>query len=60
MKCKMKKDDNCSVLLKMKNGCTVKINFQKNDNPNIESIVTENLLYSYEKRMNVRCYQQIV
>lgn len=39
------------VLMKTGNGCTVKIKFRKEDNPDIENIVTENLLTSYERRI---------
>lgn len=39
------------VKMKMKNGCTVTIKFRKEDNPDIENIVIENLLTSYERRI---------
>lgn len=59
MKSGVNKNECHSVLMKMKNGCTVKMNFQKCDNPNIENIVTENLLYSYERRMRERVSSSI-
>ncbi len=39
------------VIMKTDNGCSVKIIFRKEDNPDIENIVTENLLTSYERRI---------
>lgn len=39
------------VKMKMQNGCTVTIKFRKEDNPDIENVVTENLLTSYERRI---------
>lgn len=39
------------VKMKKKNGCTVTIKFRKEDNPDIENIVIENLLTSYERRI---------
>ena len=33
-------------------GSNVTLRFRKEDNPNIEDIITENLLSSYERRIN--------
>lgn len=39
------------VVMKTQSGCTVTIKFRKEDNPDIENIVTDNLLTSYEQRI---------
>lgn len=51
MDCIMQRVSENVVLIKTDNGCTVKIKFRKEDNPNIENIITENLLTSYECRI---------
>lgn len=39
------------IEMEMENGSHVKIVFSKEDNPEIENIVTNNLLMSYEQRI---------
>lgn len=39
------------VLIRTDNGCNIKIKFREKDNPDIENIVTDNLLTSYERRI---------
>lgn len=39
------------AVMEMENGSKVIIIFKKEDNPNIEDIVTNNLMMSYEQRM---------
>lgn len=51
MDCIMQRVSENIVLMETGNGCKVKIKFRQEDNPNIENIVTENLLMSYEHRI---------
>jgi mevalonate pyrophosphate decarboxylase len=47
----MKRTAENIVVMETDKGSNVTIIFQKEDNPDIEDIVTNNLLMSYEKRM---------
>ena len=40
-----------SACVKVENGVNVRINFSSEDNTEVEDIVTNNLLLSYEKRI---------
>ena len=40
-----------TVFMKANNGVNVRINFSSEDNTEVEDIVTNNLLLSYEKRI---------
>jgi hypothetical protein len=51
MKYKIKRTAENVVVMETDKGNKVTIVFQKEDNPNIEDIVTNNLLMSYEKRL---------
>ncbi len=39
------------AVMETENGCKVTIVFKKEENPDIEDIVTNNLMMSYEQRM---------
>lgn len=47
----IKRIDENKVIMEMENGSKVIIIFKKEDNPDIEDIVTNNLMMSYEQRM---------
>ena len=47
----IKRIDENKAVMKMENGSKVIIIFKKEDNPDIEDIVTNNLMMSYEQRM---------
>jgi mevalonate pyrophosphate decarboxylase len=47
----MKRTEKNVVIMTTDKGNTVKIVFRKEDNPDIEDIVTDNLLTSYELRI---------
>lgn len=47
----IKRIDENKAVMEMENGSKVIIIFKKEDNPDIEDIVTNNLLSSYERRM---------
>lgn len=51
MKYTMKRTAENVVVMETDKGSNVTIIFQKEDNPDIEDIVTNNLLMSYEERM---------
>ena len=44
--------DENTVKYTTEDGSNVTLRFRKEDNPNIEDIITENLLSSYERRIN--------
>ena len=45
-----------TVFVKANNGVNVRINFSSEDNSEVEDIVTNNLLLSYEKRIKKESY----
>lgn len=45
-----------STYVKANNGVNVRINFSSEDNSEVEDIVTNNLLLSYEKRIKKESY----
>lgn len=45
-----------NVSMKADNGINVRINFSSEDNTEVEDIVTNNLLLSYEKRIKKESY----
>lgn len=47
----LKKTAENVAVMETENGCSVTIVFKKEDNPDIEDIVTNNLMMSYEQRM---------
>ena len=47
----IKRIDENRAVMEMYNGSKVIIIFKKEDNPDIEDIVTNNLMMSYEQRM---------
>ena len=47
----IKRIDENKAAMEMENGSKVIIIFKKKDNPDIEDIVTNNLMMSYEQRM---------
>lgn len=47
----IKRIDENKAIMEMENGSKVIIIFKKEDNPDIEDIVTNNLMMSYEQRM---------
>ena len=47
----IKRMDENKAVMEMDNGSKVVIIFRKEDNPDIEDIVTNNLMMSYEQRM---------
>lgn len=47
----IKRIDENKAVMDMENGSKVTIIFKKEDNPDIEDIVTNNLMMSYEQRM---------
>lgn len=47
----IKRIDENKAVMEMDNGSKVIIIFKKKDNPDIEDIVTNNLMMSYEQRM---------
>ena len=47
----IKRIDENKATMEMENGSKVVIIFKKEDNPDIEDIVTNNLMMSYEQRM---------
>ena len=47
----IKRIDENKAVMDMENGSKVVIIFKKEDNPDIEDIVTNNLMMSYEQRM---------
>lgn len=47
----LKKTAENVAVMETENGCKVTIVFRKEDNPDIEDIVTNNLMMSYEQRM---------
>ena len=47
----IKRIDENKATMEMENGSKVVIIFKKEDNPDIEDIVTNNLMMSYELRM---------
>ena len=47
----LKRIDENKAVMEMDNGSKVIIIFKKKDNPDIEDIVTNNLMMSYEQRM---------
>ncbi len=47
----IKRIDENKAVMNMENGSKVIIIFKKEDNPDIEDIVTNNLMMSYEQRM---------
>lgn len=47
----MKRTEENVVVIKTDKGNTITLVFQKEDNPDIEDIITDNLLTSYEKRI---------
>ena len=47
----IKRIDENKAVMEMENGSKVIIIFKKEDNPDIEDIVTNNLMMSYELRM---------
>jgi hypothetical protein len=58
MKYTMKRTAENVVVMETDKGSNVKIIFQKEDNPYIEDIVTNNLLMSYEKRIKEQISNQ--
>ena len=46
----IKKDGN-SVMMKSEKGIDIKLVFKEDDNPEIENMVTNNLMMSYEQRI---------
>lgn len=51
MDCVIKRIAENVVVMTTDKGNTIKIVFRKEDNPDIENIVTDNLLMSYERRI---------
>ena len=51
MNYKMERIADNVVVMTTDSGNTIKIVFAKEDNPDIENIVTDNLMMSYEKRI---------
>ena len=47
----IKRIDENKAVMEMENGSKVIIIFKKEDNPDIEDIVTNNLMMSYEQRI---------
>ena len=47
----IKRIDENKAVMEMENGSKVTIIFREEDNPDIEDIVTNNLMMSYEQRM---------
>ena len=47
----MEKVDATTVVMMTKRGEKVTLHFQPEDNPDIENIITDNLLTSYERRI---------
>ena len=47
----IKRIDENKAVMEVENGSKVTIIFKKEDNPDIEDIVTNNLMMSYEQRM---------
>ena len=52
----IKRIDKNKAVMEMENGRKVTIIFRKEDNPDIEDIVTNNLMMSYEQR--IKNYKQ--
>lgn len=48
----IKRIDENRAVMEMKNGSKITIFFRNEDNPDIEDIVTNNLMMSYEQRMS--------
>lgn len=51
MDCVIKRIAENVVVMTTDKGNTIKLVFRKEDNPDIENIVTDNLLMSYERRI---------
>lgn len=51
MNCIIKRIDDNKAVMEMENGSRIMITFRKEDNPDIEDIVTNNLMMSYEQRI---------
>ena len=47
----IKRIDKNKAIMEMENGSRITLTFRKEDNPEIEDIVTNNLMMSYEQRM---------
>lgn len=47
----IKRTDENKAVMEMDNGSKITIIFREKDNPDIEDIVTNNLMMSYEQRM---------
>lgn len=54
MNCEMKRVDENTVVMKTEKGNTVTLRFKPEDNPEIEDIITDNLLTSYERRIRAQ------
>ena len=50
--------DENTVKYTTEDGSNVTLRFRKEDNPDIEDIITENLLSSYERRISENVLQQ--
>lgn len=55
MRCEFKKISDTEVIMNTEKGNRVKIIFSENDNYEVEDIITNNLLTSYEQRMKDSC-----
>ena len=51
MNCTIKRIDENKAVMEMDNGSKITIIFREDDNPDIEDIVTYNLMMSYEQRI---------
>ena len=50
--------DEITVKYTTEDGSNITLRFRKEDNPDIEDIITENLLSSYERRISENVLQQ--
>ncbi len=58
MACVVERIDETTAILTTEKGYKATIHFLKEDNPDIENIVTDNLLTSYERRIKMMAVRE--